>query len=840
MLGLFITAAHAQEIAGVSLGGGSALVIGLLAFVLLLGVGLVFLKKLSNRQGGSSHPDFRRVTLLVAVPKDYTQEQEESFGTAQDPIKRGIAVAESLFSFLGGVKAQRWYQSLSHGRTDHFALEIVAHKGLIGFYVVVPSYMREFLERQIQAQYPTAQVTQVDQLEVIHPQSNVLGSILKQRQSFVFPMLTYEDMDSDPISAITNIMSKLQEEESLIVQYVIRSAHPSWHDTAQSSIRNIQQGGNIHAKKSSGAVSIAKEVFRTFVPDKKQPQEFNDYVPNAAEQQVIDRIATKNAKAGFEVNIRLVSVSPQMPRAQMMLKNFIDSFSQFTSYDAAGNGLTRSDYFNKDKVIFDFIHRRFDKSRQSIVSAGEMASMWHLPLPWTETPNIIWLQAKKSATPPELPSEGLLMGRNVYRGVEHDVRMLSEDRRRHAYIVGKSGVGKSALIQNMAIQDIQNGEGVCVVDPHGDLVEGILSHIPQNRAEDVVYFNPSDIEYPIGLNMLEANSPDERDFVVQEMVSIFYKLFPPEMIGPIFEHNMRNVMLTLMEGDEGNRGTIAEIPRMFSDTIFQKKRVALVQDPVVRSFWEKEMAKTADFHKSEMLGYIISKVGRFVENAMMRNIIGQEHSGFDVADIMDNQKILLINLSKGTTGEVNSSLLGLIIVSKIQMAALRRAARPESERKDFYLYIDEFQNFVTDSIATILSEARKYKLDLIIAHQYINQLLNDNSTKIKDSVFGNVGTMIAFRVGVEDAQVLEKEFEPVFNAYDLVNVEKYTAYVKLLIDNTVSRPFTMHTFAPEIGNLEWAQLLKQKSRSKYGKPRAEIEKEILSRSQLASRSNTTE
>lgn len=280
------------------------------------------------------------------------------------------------------------------------------------------------------------------------------------------------------------------------------------------------------------------------------------------------------------------------------------------------------------------------------------------------------------------------------------------------------------------------------------------------------------------------------------MIAIFYKLFPPEMIGPMFEHNMRNAMLTLMN-DLENPGTIAEIPRIFTDPDFQKQWVNKLKDPIVRAFWEKEMAKTSDFHKSEMLGYLISKVGRFVENEMMRDIIGQPHSGFDFREVMDNKKILLINLAKGKTGEVNSNLLGLIIVSKLQMAAMGRADLPEDQRHDFYLYIDEFQNFITDSIATILSEARKYRLDLIIAHQYIGQLVQNNDTKIRDAVLGNVGTTISFKVGVEDTEILTKEFAPVFNEYDLLNVEKYNAYIKLLIDNQASRAFNMQTIPPQ-------------------------------------------
>ena len=340
------------------------------------------------------------------------------------------------------------------------------------------------------------------------------------------------------------------------------------------------------------------------------------------------------------------------------------------------------------------------------------------------------------------------------------------------------------------------------------------------------------MQYPMGLNMLEVKTDEEKDFAVQEMIEIFYKLFPPEMIGPMFEHNMRNVMLTLM-ADQDSPGTIAEIPRMFTDTDFQRYKVSKVKDPVVRSFWEKEMAKTTDFHKSEMLGYLISKVGRFVENEMMRNIIGQAHSAFDFREVMDQVKILLINLSKGKTGEVNSKLLGLIIVSKLQMAALSRADQPEEQRRDFYLYIDEFQNFVTDSLATILSEARKYHLNLTMAHQYISQLTHENNTKIRDAVFGNAGTISAFRVGVEDAEIMAKEFAPVFNEFDVINIDRFHAYVKLMISGTASRPFNMQTLPPPGGgSAELASAVRHLAKLKCGRPRAEVEAEIGDRARL--------
>jgi type IV secretory pathway TraG/TraD family ATPase VirD4 len=416
---------------------------------------------------------------------------------------------------------------------------------------------------------------------------------------------------------------------------------------------------------------------------------------------------------------------------------------------------------------------------------------------------------------------------------------MQNDRLRHVYIIGRTGTGKTEVMKTMAAQDIKEGRGLCIIDPHGEFVEDILEVIPKNRADDVIVFDPSDMERPLGLNMLDMRNEAQRDFVVQEMLAIFEKLFPPEVIGPMFEHNMRNVMLTLT-ADPSDPGTLVEIPRMFTDTQFQNYYVRRVTDPTVRSFWEQEMAKTSDFHKSEMLGYLVSKVGRFVENTMMRNIIGQKRSSFDFREIMDSGKILLVNLSKGKIGEINSKLLGLIIVSKLQMAALSRANVGEDKRSDFYLYVDEFQNFVTDSFATILSEARKYHLGLVLAHQYLGQLSvekpgsSTQDTKVRDAVFGNVGTMIAFRVGVEDAEVIAREMAPVFSEYDVVNVERFNAYVKLMINNTISRPFSMKTLPLTKSNQAGvAQTIKEMSRLKYGRTRNLVETEILERSQIS-------
>ncbi|GAC1414060.1 MAG: hypothetical protein NVSMB66_6960 [Candidatus Doudnabacteria bacterium] len=521
------------------------------------------------------------------------------------------------------------------------------------------------------------------------------------------------------------------------------------------------------------------------------------------------------------------------------MRNILASFMQFSMPPFNGFRVKEK---NSKNILMDYIFRVFnDYGSKTILNTEELASLWHLPTPFIETPNIKWLLSKKAPAPGEVSTDGILLGINNFRNVKTEIKIAREDRSRHMYIIGRTGSGKSALMENMAIQDIINGEGVCVVDPHGDLIENILPHIPKERAEDVILFEPFDLDRPMGLNILEVKSEEQKDFAVQEMISIFYKLVTdPAMLGPMFEHNMRNAMLTLM-ADEEHPGTIADIPRIFTDIQFQKYKVSKVKDLVVRNFWEKEMAKTSDFHKSEMLGYLISKVGRFVENSMVRNIIGQSKSGFDFREVMDNKKILLVNLAKGKTGEINAKLLGLIIVSKLQMAALSRSDIPnENDRKDFYLYVDEFQNFITDAFSSILSEARKYHLNLIIAHQYLGQLeqaagaAGAGSKDVRDAVFGNAGTEICFRIGVEDAEVMSKEFAPVFNEFDLVNIDRFNAYVKLMINGTASKPFNMATLPPHSGGSKAnADAIRQLSRLKFGRPRDEVEAALLESSKVA-------
>lgn len=811
------------------------LIVTVLFTIVVLGI-----IRISLRERNKKTKAFNRKVLSVQVPKERKSEGSGGQAGTEDrleQVKEEIAITETFFASVAALKAQKGLSRWFTGRDDDIAFEIVVHNHLIYFYVDTPIKYQKFLEQQIHAQYPYAQIEEMTDYNIFTEKSTIIGAALQDKHTHILPFKTYKALDSDPLSGLLNTLATVYEgNSSAAIQFIVRSAPKSWRRRGIRAVRDIKKGESPDKVLKGSPIMRSLSGFGKSL--EKSAQIKKDEKPNnlhnlsPMEEEMLKGIEQKVSKGGMDVSIRVLSVSDDEHTARLNLDNIINSFGQYNLYQF-GNSLSAAIPKNQKKVVSDFIFRTFDEKRGIVLNTEEMASFWHLPLHSTEAPNIKWLQGRKSAPPANLPTEGLNLGYIDYRGVKQEVHMMEADRRRHLYIIGKSGSGKSVTIANLAIQDIIAGNGVAIVDPHGDLVEEILKHIPKERADDVILFNPSDMDRPLGLNMLEAKSEDQKDFAVQEMIGIFYKLFPPEMIGPMFEHNMRNVMLTLM-ADIKNPGTIIDIPRMFTDDDFVKTYKDKLKDPVVRAYWDKEMAKTSDFHKSEMLGYLISKMGRFVGNEMMRNIMGQQKSGFDFREVMDKKKILLVNLAKGTTGEVNAKLLGLIVVAKLQMAAMGRADMAEEDREDFFLYIDEFQNFVTDSISTILSEARKYKLDLIIAHQFMGQLVDDKGrAEIRDAVLGNVGTMMVGRIGPDDSEILAKEFAPTFGSYDLLNTPQYSFYTKELIDNTASKPFLMHAHPPTEGNAELAAAIKQLARLKYGRDRGIVTAEIMERTQLA-------
>ena len=544
------------------------------------------------------------------------------------------------------------------------------------------------------------------------------------------------------------------------------------------------------------------------------------------EQEIIKKIEGKSNKPGFKVNIRLVASALAQERAEQILSELENAFIQYENPGMNRFRVVRENKLRPKNIAFDFIFRNFRENQGVIFSSEEVASIFHFPLFSTETPKISWLKARTAAPPSNISKEGIVIGYNDYRGVETVIRHSIDDRRRHFYIIGQTGTGKSTMIQEMVKQDIKNGEGVCVIDPHGDLVDRVIESIPKERAEDVIYFDPADIERPFGLNMLEYDprKPEQKTFVINEMINIFDKLYDLRQTGgPMFEQYMRNAALLTMEHPESG-STLMEIPRVLADEEFRHMKLAHCQNPVVKNFWEKEAEKAGgEAALANMVPYITLKLTQFISNDMMRPIIAQEKSTINFRAAMDSQQIILVNLSKGKIGEINANLLGMVIVGKILIAALSRVDMPEGERKDFYLYIDEFQNFTTDSIAQILSEARKYRLSLVIAHQFIAQLKEE----ISKAVFGNVGSICSFRLGAEDAEFVQKQFEPVFDANDLMNVDNRNCFMKLLIASQVAPPFNMKTYPPTGGVPKIAEAIKELSKLKYGRSRDIVNEEIM-------------
>ncbi len=774
--------------------------------------------------------------LKVSIPKERHAEQNDE----RLDFREMAAVIEPFFANIEALFDPKITKKIAG--QDHISVEMVSKSGLVNFYIGTPKIFKESIEKNILAQYPDA-IIEVDEsrgFSIFKDQKGEIAAAnLRLIKKFFFPIKTYRSLEYDPLNGIVNSLSKLGDGCNVGIQILIRPTDNTWRFALEKTARNITAGKSGSYFTTSASRRIGESFFKflsdvgksaqgkSLADDEKDKMMQNQMRLNPIQEQQLKLLAEKGAKTGFDTQIRIVAVAETHDLAKEKIKILSSAFSQFFAPDHNGFKLKNAKFLRE--TISNYIFRIYGREPRMLLNTEEIASVFHLPNRFTESPNIAWVYSKKESPPPQLPTEGVIFGETNYRGQKLPIRIKDDDRLRHVYMVGKTGVGKTVLFQNTILQDIREGKGVAYLDPNGDAVEYILAHIPKERAEDVILFDPSDIERPMGLNLLEWKTNEQRDFLVQESIQIFYKLFDPNqtgIVGPQFEHWMRNGALTLMAHPDG--GTLVDIPRLFTDPDFEKDRVAYVKDPVVKSFWEKQMAKTSDFHKSEMLNYFTSKFGRFMTNDMMRNIIGQTKSAFDFRDVMDGKKILLCKLSKGLIGEINAFLLGMIIVSKIAIGAFSRQDVTEEERIPFFLYVDEFQNFITDVFATILSESRKYKLSLHITNQYISQL----DEKLRDAVIGNAGNLIAFRVGAADAEFLVKEFAPIV-IDDLTNVDKFNFYIRMLIDNAPMPAFNGQSIAPDPnGNPQLAEGIRQLSRLKFGRSKEAVEMEISERSQI--------
>lgn len=798
-------------------------VIGVVGFVVWR-----FYKK-TKQEAKNYERGLKMVRLHINLPPSST-DLDTTGRDQRDITDETISQAQVMYNIIAST-ATKGFKSKLHGQR-HISFELVSNEGLVQYYVVAPVSLVDVIKQSITTAYPSAilQETRGDNIfSEVGKITGTIGGEFSLKKDFYYPIATYQDSKQDSSRPILNALSAAKGGDGVAVQLLLRPAPSSWVDRAKSHTSQLKKDKQSGGKKGGFLFSpgdLLEALWKPPEVHESKDDPGGQQLTNL-EQEEISAIEEKTRHPGFETLIRLVVSSNTLARSQTLLQGIVASFSVFDR--AQYNGLEFKYTQDIDALITAYVMRFFPQSMtSSVLNSVELASIFHLPSQKDIPTSQVVRQATKQVDgPTELMSEGILIGVNEYRGVKKPIRLSTNDRRRHMYFIGQTGTGKSVLLENLAYQDMLAGRGFAFIDPHGDSVEKILGMVPRERVEDVIYFNPSDIERPVGLNLFEFETEDQKDFLIQEGIQMLYRLYDPGhtgIVGPRFEHWFRNAALTIMSDPSGS--TFIDIPQVFNDQAFADYKLQFVRDQTVLDFWNKEMAQTTESSKSDVLGWFASKFGAFLSNEMMRNILGQTKSGFDISQIMNEGKILLVNLSKGKTGELNSMLLGMIFVMKFQVAAMARASMPEDQRKDFCLYVDEFQNFATDSFESILSEARKYRLNIIVANQFMTQLTD----KIREAIIGNVGTMIAGRVGVTDAELLVKKFAPTFDAEDLAKLPNYQTISSVLINNIPSAPFSMNLIPPMgTSDPRLRDAIRQLSRTNYGQDKYAVDQEIKQR-----------
>jgi hypothetical protein len=778
-------------------------------FVALIGagVGLYFWARRTSRRRLAE--GLRKNLFLVRFPRAGS----EKTGAA-DEVARAIALSEQLMAALA-----------TAGETFTFEVAVPYVGEEIHFYAAVPQGMAEPFVRQVQSLWSDARVERADDYNVFHYGGAVALASLRQTSRFLLPIRTYREIGSDTFLSILGGLTKVNAVgEGCAIQYIVRPAPKSAKRELTAGLKALRKGtsfGHLLDEKRAALSDLKHAV----APEKKE--EHKESVPAPRDDRAEKLLENKLSKPLFEVVVRVVTSAPTPHRAEGLLSELVTGFSQFESPERNAFKVVRPK--QSSSFVRQFSFREWSGEDAMVLNAEEFASVFHMPTPWTMLPRMKAIKSREAPPPAKLPSHGALLGESVYRGERRPIRLAEEDRRRHLYLVGQTGTGKSTLITSLAAQDMAEGRGLAVIDPHGDLVERLLGFIPPKRRDDVIVFDPSDLEFPLGMNMIEHDHtrPEEKTFIVNELLGIFDRLYDLKATGgPMFEQYMRNALLLLMEDSAVEPATLMEVPRVFTDASFRARKLARITSPTVQDFWEKEAVKAGgEAALANMTPYITSKFSAFTANDYMRIIIGQTRSALNFRGLMDEGKILLVNLAKGKIGDLNASLLGMIVVGKLLMAALGRGDMPESSRRDYYLFIDEFQNFTTDSIATILSEARKYRLNLTIAHQFLGQL----TERIRDAVFGNVGSSLVFRVGAPDAEMLAKQLGGTFTPDDLTNLDNFHGAMKLLVDGETSPPFSLALVPAAPGDETLRAAIKERSRTRYGRAREEVEREIRER-----------
>ncbi len=739
--------------------------------------------------------------------------------------------AEQLFASLHGILRDKTELKNSGGVQEHLSFEIVSTGGQIRFFVWVPKILQSFVEGQIYAQYPTVQIHTVKE-DYVRKTKNypvVYSSEIALTENEVLPIKTFEDFEVDPLAGITGTLAKLNpdKDEELWIQILTRPIPDDWHkSTTDKWIQKVKSGQKSFSFLGIDWVWLITALGALFRPPESGPngEPVKVELSERAKTQVA-KAEEKATKLGYEVKIRLTYLGSDQTDAKLNMQALVGTFKQYNSTNLNGFKSVGGTF---DRSALEAYKARQFNSRGFILNISELASVYHLPHTSVETPNIVWATSKTAEPPAQLP---LITGSNQndenisafgltnFRGINHQFGMLRRDRSRHVYIIGQTGAGKSGMLELFALSDVFYDQGYCIIDPHGDFAINNLRFVPEKRIKDVVYFNPADREFPVAFNPLEISDPSRKPNVCSEVIGVLKRMFGDSW-GPRLEHILRYTLLALLDRPET---TLLDISRMLTDKDFRKETLDYCKDVTVLQFWKHEFGQWNEKQVNESIAPVLNKVGAFTANPIIRNIIGQPKSSFDVRRIMDEGKILVVNLSKGLIGEDNAGILGAFLVTKVQLAAMSRSDIPDvADRRPFYLYVDEFQNFATDSFAVILSEARKYGLNLTVANQYISQMTDS----VRDAVFGNVGTTISFRVSADDAPILAKQFEPTFEEQDLLQMNNRNFVISMIINGEKVPAFSATTLSiPQTPKDNFAAII-DSSRRLYSRPRTEVEAEI--------------
>lgn len=774
------------------------------------------------REAKNYERGLKMVPMYIHIPP-MSSDLDGNGRDERDLTEEVLSQAQVMYNIIAST-ATKGFKTRIYGQR-HVSFEIVAHEGLVHYYVVAPVSLVDVIKQSVAAAYPAARLEEVSERNIFNPAGHMSGTIggeFTLKKDFAYPIATYQEAKRDATRALLNALSGAVRGDGVGIQLLIRPALKGWAKVASDVANEIRKNKGV--KSGFQTKGIIEALWK---PPEVSDVKAEDKQLSSTEQGIVDGIENKSRYPGYETLIRVVASSNTAGRSQALMNNVVSAFSLFDS--PTNNGFKFAVAKNMEEFVTAYIFRFFPQGvNQNILNTVELATVFHLPDQNSIPTSQVQRQATKQVDgPTEIMDEGFLLGYNEFRGVKKEIRLGQKDRRRHTYIIGQTGTGKSKLMENLAYQDMMDGRGFAFIDPHGDSAEELLGMVPKERVEDVVYFSPGDMEMPIGLNLFEFENQDQRDFLIQETISMLYKLYDPGhtgIIGPRFESWFRNAAITVMSDPAGS--SFLDVQQVFIDQAFADEKIKHLTSQTVLDFWNKEMAQTSESAKGEMLGWFASKFGAFLANDMMRNIIGQTKSGFNLREIMDGKKILLVNLSKGKVGELNSQLLGMIFVMKFNAAAMGRADIPEDQRQDFSLYVDEFQNFATESFATILSEARKYRLSLILANQFMTQLTD----QIREAILGNIGTIISGRIGITDAEILVKKFSPTFDAEDLTRMPNYQTIASVMIHDVPSSAFSM-SLLPPLGqpNPQLRDALKKLSATKFGLPRAQVEKDFFTR-----------